>query len=189
MKLLKKLLAVILSVVTITSCLSVFALADTGSYASTDYAKNKLIKTTTYVDWSNNGTSDLFWGAFNEKITGEASTYWYGSKPYNADTIILTNEVSCEKIMGSFSVSGGPQVSTESVGASVSAGVSVSSDTTSKSYSYSVSNKWNLNVDFSYNARVSGLWLIADIYFETSATTQLGSSFYVTNTGYHHISK
>ena len=156
------------------------ASADTGSYHSTDSTKNSTICTSTIVDWSNNGNGDLFWGGINEKITGKSSTLWLGSSPFNADTIVITNEVSCEKILGSFSVTGG-----ESTGA----GVGISSDSTSKAYTYSISNDWKLDVNFSYIARVSGLWLIADIYFETSSTTQLGSSFYVTNTGYHHISK
>ncbi|WP_162849885.1 hypothetical protein [Anaeroplasma bactoclasticum] len=105
---------------------------------------------------------------------------WWGVNPYNADNIVLTNTISVDKVWGSFSAGG--EVGYPS-GVSISGGMTISSTEDSKSYTYTVSNAWQNNVFYTYNARVGGFWLTADFKFETSAVTQLGSDFYQQTTG------
>lgn len=161
------------------------ALADSGSCSKQVTANgNSQIYTKNSVQWYNNGKNDMFLGDFEETITGTASNLWMGSTPFDADSISMTNTVSCDKWLGSFSVSGNVGTS----GSSAGVGVSISSTSTSKDYTYSVTNNFILSVSFTYIARVTGSWLVADMYFETTAVTQLGSSFYHTTTGVSHIS-
>lgn len=180
MKITKQIIAATLTMTLIVIYMSTSSVyADSGSYSSYTYANNRDVFTSTNVKWSNNGSSDRFVGVINEVITGNASNIWYGSKPYNADMISLTNSVCCERWGGTFSVS---------CGGSNGASMSISSSGNRTDYTYSVTDNWKLNSDFTYTARVSGLWIVADLYFETTAITQIGASFYQTTTGYNKIS-
>lgn len=186
-KIIKGLVASFL-VVGVTSFLAphVCVSADSGSYGTTKIKElNGSLILRNSGQWSNNGWNGMFWGDYKTNVEGTSSLYWSGITPWNADSIILTNTISVDKIWGSFSagVEGGTS------GLTGQLGMSLSSSDTSQSYTYQITNDYTLYVDYEYNAKVSGFWLAADFYFETSAQTQLGHSFYHQTTGQQHIAK
>lgn len=133
--------------------------------AASGYAKKTMNSSYSYTKyncsfWGQSNFWDVWWGA-----DGTSSTYWMGSNPVNADSITHKDVLSCTGV-GSMSIgasASGPNAST-----------SLSGHTAT--YSYTVSNKWYINVN--YNYKHTGLLAAWNYSMDTKATVQLGSSFY-----------
>lgn len=173
-------------VVVLVLCFSSKVSADSGTYSKRKDTNNGNLVLSNSGTWKDNGSNGWCWGDLKTSIEGESHLYWFGNRPYNADNIIITNTVSVDKVCGSFTV--GTSAGYPS-GVGVNTGISVNSTSTSTSYTYSVSNKWQNNVYYEYNSKVGGFWIVANVYFETSSVTQVGSSFYQQTTGEISVSK
>lgn len=110
-----------------------------------------------------NFSATLSWPNLTTKVRwkGSSSTVWFGSSPYNADSIQHTNTVSVSGI-GSLSFT------TSSAGASISG--STMTDT------MSVTNSWRIVSNFDYNLK-RGVFITGS-NFSVSGRVQIGSSFY-----------
>lgn len=158
-RIVKKVVAVALS------CMVVLSMAITAS-ASSGYAKKTIKNSYAYTQysctfWSQSNFWDVWWGA-----KGNSRTAWLGSNPYNCDSITHKDILSCSGI-GSMGVGASPS------GPNASASLSGHSVT----YTYQVSNKWCIDINFNY--KHTGLLAAWNYSMRTSATIQFGSTFYV----------
>lgn len=133
--------------------------------AASGYAKKDMKNSYSYTQyrcsfWSQSNFWDVWWGA-----NGTSNTAWLGSTPYNADNITHKDILSCTGI-GSMSIGASPS------GPNTSASISGSSAT----YSYSLSNTWRIDVNFTY--KHTGLLAAWNYSMRTVATVQFGSTFY-----------
>lgn len=94
---------------------------------------------------------------------------WYGTNPYNADSITHCDILSCTGI-GSMSIGGSKS------GPNFSASVSGHTAT----WTYSVQNNWRVYSE--YNYYTTGLLSGWSQKMRTQATVQFGSSFYTFGT-------
>ena len=165
--------ALLTTVIMLFCILSVGVSADSGLWRITRYATyNRDIQKGCYCFWDDNA-SQFAWNLFapaRMHFSGWSWASWLGTNPWTADNITVSNIISLQSVGGSLSVSVG------SGGASV--GFSTSSSSNSVTYQYSVSDDWDLTVDFDYYARTTGFCLRAGFIFEVSAIIQLGSHFY-----------
>lgn len=155
----KKRLASVLAAAVMAANFAVPAHAESDS--ETKSMKNSSAKVSynsTY--WGQSNFWDVWWGA-----NGNSKTVWYGANPYNADSIIHQNILSCSGI-GSMSVGISPS--------GPNASVSISGH--SATYSYSVSNNWRLEVN--YNYKHTGLLAAWNYSTRAAATIQFGTQFY-----------
>lgn len=120
------------------------------SYSCSMYWKNNLWDTELHAD-------------------GTAKTIWSGANPYNADSIVHSNILSCTGV-GSMSIGG------SKTGPNMSASVSGHTAT----WTYTVQNTWK--VDTTYNYYTKGLIAGWGQKMNTEATIQFGSSFYTFGT-------
>lgn len=111
--------------------------------------------------WAKSNFWDVWWGA-----NGTSTTCWMGTSPYNADSIVHQDVLTCSGI-GSMDIS---------ADTSKTVGVSCSVSGHTATYTYSVSNDWRIDVDFSY--KHTGLLGVWNMSMDTKATIQFGSSFY-----------
>ena len=121
------------------------------------------------------GAAFLWWGDDDSiEWKGNASTAWLGTVPsYNADSISHTNVIWVNG-SGKPSYSAGISAGTSGVDGSI--GVSSNSDGVKSEYSYSLSNQWKVNVDYSYSGNI---WSWSYVGQKTTGTVLLGNTFYV----------
>ena len=142
-------------------------------HAASGYAKKNMKSSYSYTQynctfWGQSNFWDVWWGA-----DGTSKTVWIGSNPFNADSITHKDILSCTGI-GSMDI--GADISSGGAGIGVSSSVSGHKAT----YTYSVSNKWNINVDFNY--KHTGLLAAWNFDMDTKSVVQFGSSFYTWGT-------
>lgn len=152
MKQIKKVLSLMLVIISIVAFATIPASAATGSASKSMKSSSSTTKFSNSLSWINGGISGC-------KYVGTSGTYWYGSTPYNADNITHKDVITVSKI-GSVSVS--------------NSGGSVSISGGTITNKYSVNNTWQVNVNYDY--KVSGYLLTAR--FNTAAQVQFGSTFY-----------
>lgn len=177
-----KVFALLTTVIMLFCILSIGVSADSGSfkyYVTTPHPHMCWVEHD--VQWKSNAWHGWVLGDDVRDYSGTAEGGWVELNPWNADNIVLSNIIYCNKILGTFSVSGQYGQS----GASAGVGITVSSTSTSATYNYSLSNDWKVNVCFNYQARCGGLWIYCDFLFETTAVVQVGNNFYQLTTGAH----
>lgn len=155
----KKLLSLLLAIVILVCSLAVSASATVvgGTYnKSTTLAHSGSSSVTQF-----NVTITFPNGTNQVKHVGTSSTYWMGSSPYNADSIVHKNIVSVSALGGlSFSSSGG--------GGSISGSQMIDE--------MSLKNTWKINSTFNYNLKATAF--IFSSNFGTTGRVQIGSNFY-----------
>ncbi len=95
------------------------------------------------------------------KWSGTSSTVWYGSTPYNADSIRHTNSIYVGGI-------GKISLASDAIGCSV--------DGSTINDVFEVANEWKINTNFEYEIKRAMFMTTSD--FSISSRTQLGTNFY-----------
>ena len=128
------------------------------------------------------GSKFLWWGNEDSIICkGKSTTKWLGSNPFNADSITQTDTIW---INGSGQPSYSAGISAGSSGAEGSLSISSISSGEKNSYSYSLSNKWYVNVDYSYSGNI---WSWSYVGQKSSGTVLLGNTFYLVDSEANQI--
>ena len=153
------LFAVIVAFISYTT-LTVNALSD--NYNLYECGEKKYNNSYVYTQFK--GTVKTPVSLFGQRSTfsGTSKSAWMGSSPYNADTVTHTDVIGVTKI-GGFSV-GYP------------GGVSASTSGSSASLSYSASNTWHVDVNYTYTINS---WLILATSQKSTASFKFGSTFVV----------
>ena len=120
------------------------------------------------------GSKFLWWGD-DDSVTwnGNSTTKWMGTNPYNADSIVHTDTIWIEG-SGKPSYSAGISAGTSGVEGSIS--ISSNSAGEKSSQSYSLSNVWYVNVNYSYSGNI---WNWSYVGQKASGIVQLGNNFYL----------
>ncbi len=150
------------TVITIMSVVSVSAVQSIGRYTDSKKVKHNGSTIETFF------AANLSWpNAMNKcRWSGSSSTEWFGSTPYNADSIRHTNSVYVGGI-GSISLSAD------------GAGCEISGSTMEDVME--VSNKWYIRSSYTYDIKRS--IFISSTDFSVAGRVQFGSNFYSLSCG------
>ncbi|MDR2267409.1 MAG: hypothetical protein LBE09_07520 [Christensenellaceae bacterium] len=136
---------------------------------SSGYRRKDMQKSYSYTQYNSNiWTKSNFWDV-EVHYDGTARTAWLGAVPFNADSIVHRDILTC---------SGIDSMSVGVSGSGPNASVSVSGH--SATYTYSIQNYWNISTDYNYYTR--GLLAVWNLGQRAEASVQLGYSFYTFST-------
>jgi hypothetical protein len=137
------------------------------------YERGEKNYNSSYVYTQFKGTVKTPVGLFGQTTTydGKSRSAWLGGNPYNADTVTHTDSISISGIGGaSFGYPSGISVSTSGKTANIS---------------YSASNTWYVDVDYTYTA---SSWLILGVNQKAIGTFKFGSTFVVVDSKGNQVS-
>ncbi len=156
-------------IIVVMIVMAIISISTVTASAASGYATKNMNSSYSYTQyncsfWGQENFWDVWWGA-----DGTSCTRWMGTSPYNADSISHNDILSCSGV-GSMSIGCNPS------GPNVSATISGHSAT----FAYSLSNTWQINVDFNY--KLIGLLAAWNLGMRTSSVVQFGSNFYTWGT-------